>query len=106
MKDSGAELPLPDNPAPHIVGWMHQLGWVRSNGMDRVALTLGDAAELHAIGARPNAWEASMISRMSAAFLAESRRAEKPNCPQPWKSERALLVDRSMEERNLRSVLG
>lgn len=85
---------------------MNELGWVKSNGMERVALTIGDIRELREIGAAPQAWEIKLLRRLSTEFLTESRKAESVNCPAPWEPEKPIVIDPTIEERRLRSILG
>lgn len=106
MKATGIEPQLPPNPAPHIIGWMNELGWAKSSGMDRVALTYGDIRDLEVGGTRVKPWEAKLLRRLSTEFLAESRKAESMNCPAPWVPDHVIVADPDLEERRLRSVLG
>lgn len=83
-----------------------EIGPTEAGGMGAVPLSWREIdAWASRTFARPSAWEARLLRRLSAEYLAESRAAEDPHRPTPW-AERPTTVDREANERQLRAVLG
>jgi hypothetical protein len=83
-----------------------EIGPVEANGMGRspIGWQAIDAWARQTL-AQPTPWEARLLRRLSADYLAESHRAEDCHHPAPWWPE-SLEVDQEANERQLRAVLG
>lgn len=98
--------PLPPNPVPHVTDRLMEMGLTQAAGMAAVPLSWQEIdawCRRTAIDLTP--WEARLIRRLSAEYLAESQRAEAETCPPPW---RAPVPQHQIdtEVSRLRSVLG
>jgi hypothetical protein len=106
MRAGGITPPMPPNPAPHITDWLIEIGLVGTNGMAAVPISWAEIVawqQASRIDLAP--WVARLLHRLSAAYVAMSRKAEAESCSPPWRSpvtdrERETEVDR------LRMVLG
>jgi hypothetical protein len=105
LRLDGMEPEMPPNPAPHLVGHLMELGPTEVAGMDRVPISwLTIDAWQRCSGITLHPWEARLIRHLSSAFLAESHKAEKVDCPEPW-SERPTQERRDAIEQKIRGVL-
>ncbi len=106
MKRYRAVIPMPPNPAPHIIARFVELGINEEAGMGAAPLSWREImAWQEAVSLRLAPWEARLLRRLSTEYLAECRRAETENCPPPWQwpfSE----ADRAAEQAALDAVLG
>lgn len=97
---------MPPVSAPHIVEWLLDIGLTQAAGMGSVPLSWTEiVAWQQATSVTLAPWEARLIRRLSAAYLAESRAAESETCPPPWRrevSQRAIETERA----RLEMVLG
>lgn len=106
MGGEKATLPMPPNPAPHIIGWLTEIGLVDGGGMGMAPLRWSEIAAWQAVsGVTLEPWAARLIRRLSVEYVAMSRKAENENCPSPW---RAPVSDweRDTETERLMMVLG
>ncbi len=97
---------MPPNPAPHITGWLIEMGLTQAAGMGAGPISSSElAAWQDNTGVRLAPWEARLIRELSRLYLAEGRLAESENCPPPW---RAPVTQRELdiEEAQLRALLG
>jgi hypothetical protein len=107
MKKAGVEIDVPFVLTPHLVDWLMDAGPVDYAGMDRVPLlwsTIADWSAMTKIVPAP--WEARLLRRLSAEWLGESRRAEKPDCPAPTADEATIQSRRKLVERKLAAMFG
>jgi hypothetical protein len=98
--------PMPPNPAPHITDRLIEMGLTQAAGMGAVPLSWGEInawCDRTAVDLEP--WEARLIRRLSAAYLAESHKADDENCPPPWAAP-VTAREIEIEEAQLRAVLG
>lgn len=106
MQRDGIEPEMPPNPAPHITGWLVDMGIVEARGMGNAALSW---AEIDAWCRRTRVdlepWVARLIRHLSAAYIAEGRRAESETCPAPWRTQ-VSQRERDADEARLSMVLG
>lgn len=106
MKKEGITPMMPPNPAPHIVDWLFQVGPTEAAGMGTVAISW---QAIDAWCARTcvdlDPWEARMLRRLSAEYVAEARRAEAETCPPPW-HQRVTEQEMAAEKAGLEMVLG
>ena len=106
MKRDKVAPVLPDNPAPHIINRLVEIGLTEIVGMGTAPVSWQSIrAWQEVVGVRLSRWEARMIRKLSAEYLTESRRAETENCPAPFRagvSER----EKQLEVERLRMVLG
>lgn len=88
------EAPLPPNPAPWLTHWLFEAGPEGSGGgMGAAALSWPDIeAWKAATGADPRGWEAAMLRRLSAEYVAQ-RGDDDPAAPPPWAGD-APTADR------------
>jgi hypothetical protein len=106
MKRDKIVPPMPPNPAPHITDRLIEIGLTQAAGMGAVPLSwleINAWCERTAVDLEP--WEARLIRRLSAAYLAERRKADVETCPPPWRAE-VTAREREIEEAKLRAVLG
>lgn len=85
MRQDGIEPEMPPQSAPHIVGYLMEVGPAEAAGMGvaPVSWQAIDAWQRRTAIVLPP-WQALLLRRLSAEYVAESRRAEKPDCPPPW----------------------
>lgn len=106
MKADGITPVLPPNPAPHIIGWLTEIGLVSAAGMGTGPISWQEIVAWQvATGIKLPGWTARLIHRLSVAYVAMSRKAEDESCPPPW---RAPVTQREAEVElaRLRAVLG
>lgn len=85
MKADGIEPEMPPLSLSHIFDRLMEIGPVEYAGMDRVPLSWAAIREWSLQMVTPLApWESRLIRRLSAEWLAESRRAVEIDCPPPW----------------------
>lgn len=88
MKKDRVPISMPPNPAPHITGWLIAMGIVQPTGMGIAPLGWAEIAGWQqAMHIRLSPWEANLLRTLSAAYVAESRRAESEMCSAPWQVE-------------------
>lgn len=88
MKKTGISPQMPDSPMPHVIDRLTEIGLTGSNGMSATPLSWGEIAAWQTnTRIRLCPWEARLIRSLSAAYVAESRRAEEETCPPPWRGE-------------------
>jgi hypothetical protein len=84
-----------------------EIGPVDYAGMDREPLRWGTiAAWQDAIGIRQPPWVSRLMRRASAAWLSESRKAEKPGAPQPYQIEETVAAERTVVDRQIAAMFG
>lgn len=107
MEADGVLIELPPNPAPFIIERLMEVGPAMGGGMERAPITFTEIENWQAsIRSRLMPWESRILRRLSVAFVAESHRAEEPECPPPWTDEvEEPQLDRAVIERNIRSAL-
>lgn len=106
MKRDGAAIAMPPNPAPHLVGWLTEMGITESTGMGPVPLSWREISEWQRnTGVELKPWEARLIRKLSLAYLSQSHEAESETCPPPWRAE-VTQDELETSEAQLRMVLG
>lgn len=97
---------MPPNPAPHIIDWLMEIGLTEAAGMGSAPLSWQEIdAWCNRTGIDLATWEARLIRRLSADYLAECRKAEDRNCPPPWRWP-VTAREREVEMERLEAVLG
>jgi hypothetical protein len=105
-KSSGEEPPLPPLTAQHIYDALMEVGPTEAGAMGPIPLSWREIDAWAArTFARPSAWEARLLRRLSAEYVNQAHLAEDRNCPAPWWPLR-IEVDLEANERQLRAVLG
>ena len=97
---------MPPNPAPHLIGWLVEIGLSQAAGMGVSPISWGEINEWsRGTGVPLAGWERRLLHRLSTEYLAEGRRAETEACPPPW---HAPVTRREIETETdrLRMVLG
>lgn len=97
---------MPPNPAPHITDRLIEIGLSEAAGMGTVPLSWREIdAWSNCTRVILQPWEARLIRKLSSAYLAENRKAEKESCPPPW---RTIVTQREkdVEEAQLIALLG
>jgi len=106
LKRDKIPVQMPPNPAPHLVGFLVEMGMSEAAGMGMVPLSW---REINAWcdGTRVDLapWERRLIRKLSTEYLAESRRAESENCPPPWRAE-VTQRELDVEQARLEMLLG
>ena len=97
---------MPPNPAPHVTDRLIEIGLSEAAGMGTVPLSW---REIDAWCSRTRVdlppWEARLIRKLSSAYLAEGRIAEKESCPPPWRTV-VTQQEKDIEEAQLIALLG
>lgn len=97
---------MPDNPAPHFINRLIEIGLTETTGFGAAPLAWSSIVawqEAVCISLQP--WEARLIRKLSVEYLAETRRAEEAGCPAPFQTERSQR-ELEVEDERLRMVLG
>jgi hypothetical protein len=107
MEEDGMLIDMPPNPAPFIIERLMEIGPALGGGMERAPISYTEIENWKvSTWSRLMPWESRMLRRLSVAFVAESHRAEEPDCPAPWFDEgEEPQLDRAVIERNIRSAL-
>lgn len=98
--------PMPPNPAPHITERLMEIGLAEAAGMGTVPVSWREIEAWQRLtGTVLPPWEARLIRRLSAEYIAENRAAEDESRPAPWRAP-VTVREVDTEESRLRSVLG
>lgn len=85
MKARAEDPLLPPNPASYLTDWLFEIGPTMPTGMGAVPITFGDMIDWQAVvGVEILPWEARVLRRLSIAYVNESYRATKADCPLPY----------------------
>ncbi len=97
---------MPPNPAPHVTDRLIEIGLTEAAGMGAVPLSWREIkAWRESVGLTIEPWEMRLLRRLSAAYLAETRRAESELCPPPWRTQ-PTAREREIELAELQRLLG
>ncbi|MBG6222802.1 MULTISPECIES: hypothetical protein [unclassified Janthinobacterium] len=78
------EMP-PVDCGQHLLGYLYEFGPAMAGGMGAVPVTFAEMAAWQlATGVDLEPWEARLLRRLSADYVAESHKASKTDCPPPW----------------------
>lgn len=81
-----ADMP-PLEGAGYLIGYLFEVGPTMAAGMGAGPVTHEELrAWMDLTGIELEPWEVRFLRRLSYEYLAESDRAEKRDCPDPWKS--------------------
>lgn len=86
----------------YLIGYLWEMGPVLAGGFGHAPLTQGEIRAWQAnVGITLQPWEARFMRRLSYEYIAETHRAESPDCKAPWSREvtpdvRAVVADRMM----------
>lgn len=106
MKKDGVPVPMPVNPAPHIIDRLIEVGLTEAAGMGAGPVSWGSINEWQrATRVTLPPWEAKLLRRLSSDYLSMSRAAEEETCPAPWRGVPTAAVIKA-ELRVLDAVLG
>lgn len=76
---------MPPCDAPHLVGYLFEIGPTLAAGMGEGPLTHGEIESWQRnTGIRLQSWEARLLKRLSIEYLNESSKARARDCPAPW----------------------
>jgi hypothetical protein len=106
MAKAGTSPPMPPNPMPHVVNRLIEIGLTEPAGMGMAPIgwrTIAAWSELTGVALSP--WEARLLRKLSAAYLAEYHRAEEETCPPPWRAP-VTKSEAETEEARLIAILG
>lgn len=107
--DRNDDLYRPDMPphdAPHLVGYLWEIGPTMATGMSAWPITHEEIrAWQENTGIELHQWESRFIRRLSCEYLSESNRAEKIDCPPPWHPEELSLEDRKLISDKIRESM-
>lgn len=105
MEEDGLTPIFPPNPAPHLTGYLMEMGPVESGGMDGAPIGWATMRFWQdQIGIELQPWEARLIRRLSAEYLEQCRKARSPDCPSPWGAR--TEEDRSAMSAKIKSLFG
>lgn len=105
MKKDGIRAQMPDNPMPHIVDRLTEIGLTGSDGMSARSLSWAEIAAWQTnTRIRLSAWEARLIRSLSSAYVTQSRLSEEETCPPPWRGE-VTEAEKAAEVRLLDAIL-
>ena len=97
---------MPPLNLPDLYHRLMEIGPVDFAGMDRVPLrhgTIGEWARSMGVALAP--WEVRLLRRLSAEWLAESRKAVEVDCPPPWVTQNTA-TNRDVINRQLEAFFG
>lgn len=106
FKRDGVTPQMPPNVAPHIIDRLIDIGLTEAAGMGVVPIgwtTINAWCDRTGVDLPP--WEARMLRRLSADYIAQSRKAEDETCPPPWQAP-ITARQREVELERLKMVLG
>lgn len=98
----GLTFPLPPAAADFMADWLFEAGPVRRIGEADVPLDWVDLsawADMNGIELAP--WQASLLRRLSSAYLGAWHAGKDPDCPPPWLTEDAIAANREAVMRKL-----
>lgn len=101
-KKQGIVHDMPPCPSQFLVSYLMEIGPMEISGESKLPIS---HREIHYwqqnSGVRLSPWQSKLLRRLSAEFVAESRRAEDPDCVSPLGKAPAkadlALVDRQVE---------
>ena len=97
---------MPPNPAPHLIGYLMEMGLTEAAGMGMVALSWREiTAWQDGTGIVLSSWQARLIRRLSTEYVAELHAAEDESRGPPWKPP-VTQREIDSEEDRLRMLLG
>jgi hypothetical protein len=105
MEEKGITPIFPPLPAPYLLSYLTDLGFVEAGGMEGAPIgwtTLCHWQVQTGITLQP--WEARLIRRLSTEYLNQSRKARSPDCPAPW--GQVTEEQRASVSAGLRSMFG
>lgn len=107
MKRRKIEPVMPPNPAPELISRLIEIGLTAGGGMGPAPLSWTEIVNWQiATKVALQPWEARLMRRLSVEYVAEGRRAENENCPQPWRTKIVTESEAKAELDDLRSLLG
>lgn len=83
--DESYQPPLPEVAAPHLLGYLFEIGPISLGGAMQSPITSQEILawqQLTRIALTP--WEARAIKRMSIDYLDQMHASEAPDCKAPW----------------------
>ena len=96
MKTAHIEPEMPPCHAPHMVGYLFEIGPTMAAGMGNGPITHGEIESWQRnTGITLDAWESRTLKRLSLEYLNESYKSEERDCPPPFQ-----LVDMTQENRD------
>lgn len=98
--------PIPPNSLKYLTDWLFEIGPCVAAGMGAGAIGWRDLAawqDLTGIELMP--WEARLLRTLSRAFVDQSWRSEKPDCPAPWLPPELDAESRAAASRRIGAAL-
>jgi hypothetical protein len=87
-RGDGWQPEMPEVRAPHVIGYLFEMGPLASGGMGPAPLSHQEiAAWCDLTGIRLSPWEVRTVRQLSRDYLAELHEAEDPKRPAPWRPE-------------------
>ena len=84
-KDVDYEPDMPQIDAPHIIGYLYEIGPTMSTGMGLTPISFEEILAWQSLtGIELDPWETRILRRLSYDYLSESHKAEKADYPAPW----------------------
>lgn len=107
IEANGGEITLPPvDLGAYLVHYLWEVGPAASAGFGLAAVTF---AELHAwqkcAGIDLQPWEVRILRLLSSDYIAESKRAEKPDSPAPYSNNTILEFDRAIVAKRVGDAL-
>lgn len=91
MRAAGIEPVTPEIPAPYLLEYLFEVGPTVSTGMGPAIIGWRDLqAWQEMVGIDLEPWEARMLRKLSSAYLSQSLKSEKPDCPAPYVSQQQI----------------
>lgn len=91
MRAAGVDPVIPDIPAPYLVEYLFEVGPTVSTGMGPAIVGWRDLqAWQDMLGLELQPWESRLLRQLSAAYLSQSLKSEKPDCPAPYLSQQQI----------------
>jgi hypothetical protein len=88
MKRAGSQPQMPHNPMPHVIDRLFEIGLTEAVGMGVGPISWATInAWQRAVMVTLPPWEARLLRRLSADYVAENRLAEDEGRPPPWRTD-------------------
>lgn len=97
---------MPEIDGAYLVGYLWEMGPTEAAGDRQTILSHEEIlAWQELIGIKLDPWEVRCVRRLSADYLSELHRAEKPGCPEPVRPEDQSGPDLIIVAKNLQQTL-